>query len=132
MEQASKQNFYGYNKDLQPLANNLRKTMTKAEAALWKYVLRAGSMMGYQFRRQRPVLDYIADFMCKELTLIIEVDGSIHRDAEVAANDLKRQEALEAAGFTILRFSNEEVLERLTEVRLQIEDWIDQYAGSQL
>ena len=53
-----------YNKNLQPHANRLRKEMTKAEACLWKYVLRAGEMKGFQFRRQRPVLNYIADFMC--------------------------------------------------------------------
>jgi very-short-patch-repair endonuclease len=51
-----------YNKNLQPFANRLRKEMTKAEACLWKYVLRAGKMKGFQFRRQRPVLNYIADF----------------------------------------------------------------------
>jgi very-short-patch-repair endonuclease len=50
-------NNYAYNKNLQPLANNLRKNMTKAEAALWKYVLRARGMKGYQFRRQRPALN---------------------------------------------------------------------------
>jgi very-short-patch-repair endonuclease len=71
---AGKDNFHGYNKNLQPFANKLRKTMTKAEACLWKYVLRAGIMKGYQFRRQRPVLTFIADFMCKELMLVIEVD----------------------------------------------------------
>jgi very-short-patch-repair endonuclease len=51
-----------YNNNLQPNANRLRKEMTKAEACLWKYVLRAGKMKGFQFRRQRPVLNYIADF----------------------------------------------------------------------
>ena len=60
-----------YNKNLQPYANRLRKEMTKAEACLWKYVLRAGKMKGYQFRRQRPVLHYIADFMFKELMLVV-------------------------------------------------------------
>lgn len=54
-----------YNKNLQPNANRLRKEMTKAEACLWKYVLRARKMKGFQFKRQRPVLIYIADFMCK-------------------------------------------------------------------
>jgi len=72
-----------YNKNLQPNANRLRKEMTKAEACLWKYVLHAGKMKGFQFRRQRPVLIYIADFMCKELMLIVEVDGSIHQLEEV-------------------------------------------------
>jgi very-short-patch-repair endonuclease len=67
-----------YNKRLQFNANTLRKEMTKAEACLWKFVLRAGMMKGYSFRRQRPVLNYIADFMCKELMLVIEVDGLTH------------------------------------------------------
>lgn len=67
-----------YNKDLQPFAKDLRSDMTKAEACLWKYVLKARMIKGYQFRRQRPVLNYIADFMCKELILIIEVDGITH------------------------------------------------------
>ena len=77
---------HNYNKNLQPYANRLRKEMTKAEACLWKYVLRAGTMKGFQFRRQRPVLNYIADFMCKELMLIIEVDGITHHFEEVIKN----------------------------------------------
>jgi very-short-patch-repair endonuclease len=60
-------NHFGYNNLLQPFANDLRKDMTKAEACLWKYALKAGKMKGYQFRRQRPVLIYIADFMCMPL-----------------------------------------------------------------
>jgi very-short-patch-repair endonuclease len=51
---ADKSNFFGYNKRLQPFANTLRKEMTNAEACLWKYVLQARQMKGYQFRRQRP------------------------------------------------------------------------------
>ncbi len=114
-----------YNKGLQPNANRLRKEMTKAEACLWKYVLRAGKMKGFQFRRQRPVLIYIADFMCKELMLIIEVDGSIHQLEEINKNDVKRQKALEEAGFTVLRFTNEEVLENINSVYSYLEDWIE-------
>ncbi len=78
--------------------------MTKAEACLWKFVLGAKQMMGYQFRRQRPVLNYIADFMCKELNLIIEVDGITHQWEGVADNDLIREEKLTSVGFYILRF----------------------------
>jgi len=73
-----KRNYYLYNRDIQPYANGLRKSMTKAEACLWKYVLRARGLKGYPFRRQRPVLNYIVDFFCKELSLIIEVDGITH------------------------------------------------------
>ena len=122
-------NNHYYNKNLQPNANRLRKDMTKAEACLWKYVLRAGTMKGYQFRRQRPVLRYIADFICKELMLVIEVDGSIHQLEEVAKNDAERQKALEEAGFTVLRFTNEEVLENINAVYGFLEDWIEKKVG---
>ena len=81
----NKNNLY-YNKALQPQANELRKNMTKAEACLWKFVLKAKKLRGYQFRRQRPVLNYIADFMCKELMLIIEVDGYTHTLEETIKN----------------------------------------------
>lgn len=113
-----------YNKNLQPNANRLRKEMTKAEACLWKYVLRAGKMKGYGFRRQRPVLNYIADFMCKELMLIVEVDGSIHELEEIRKNDEQRQKALEEAGFTVLRFTNNEVLTNIQWVHSCLEEWI--------
>lgn len=120
-----------YNKNLQPYANRLRKEMTKAEACLWKYVLRASKLKGYPFRRQRPVLNYIADFMCKPLMLIIEVDGSIHELEEVRKNDEQRQKALEEAGFTVLRFTNEEVLTNIVWVQSFLEEWIEKKTGSQ-
>ena len=76
-----------YNKNLQPNAHRLRNEITKAEACLWKYVLRAGKMKGFQIRRQRPVLNYSADFMCKELMLVVEVDGLTHHFEEVIKKD---------------------------------------------
>ena len=119
---ASSSNNYRYTKYLKPYAQNLRINMTKAEACLWKYVLKAGEMKGFTFRRQRPVLKYIADFMCKELMLIIEVDGITHSDPEVAANDIIRQQALEDAGFVVIRFTDEEVLHHINAVYLEIEE----------
>ncbi len=110
MQEANKNNLWHYNKEWQPLTHELRTSMTKAEACLWKYVLRAGMMKGYTFRRQRSVLKYIADFMCKELMLIIEVDGMSHDDENVLMKDAKRQAELEAAGFTVLRFSDYDIL----------------------
>ncbi len=124
-------NHHFYNRRLQPVANKLRNNATKAEACLWKYVLRAGMMKGYSFRRQRCVSDYVVDFMCKPLWLIIEVDGGIHNDAEVSANDLVRQQNLEGLGFTFLRFSNAEVLQHSEDVRSRIADWIDDYEWRQ-
>jgi very-short-patch-repair endonuclease len=113
-----------YNKDLRPYANKLRKEMTKAEACLWKYVLKAKQLNGYQFRRQRPVLNYIADFMCLELKLIIEVDGITHHWEETILKDRKKQNDLEVAGFTVLRFTDDEVLNDIKAVQASLEDWI--------
>src|SRR6266487_2064222 len=125
MEQAGKQNFWAYNKNLQPFANDLRKRMTKAEACLWKYVLSASKMKGCGFRRQRPIMNYIADFMCKELMLVIEVDGSSHWNDEAKKNDEQREEVLQLAGFTVLNFTDEEVLNNLTRVQEKIMHWIE-------
>lgn len=78
--------------------------------------------MGFTFRRQRPVLDYIADFMCKELMLIIEVDGVTHSYEEVVKRDHEKQDRLEQAGFSVLRFSDEAVLTQINRVARAIED----------
>ena len=121
---AVKDNLCSYNKSLQPFANKLRKEMTKAEACLWKYVLRAGQMNGYQFRRQRPVLTYIADFMCKELRLVIEVDGITH-DTKLE-KDERRTDELRRAGFNVFRFTDEEVLTNIQGVTREIERIINE------
>ena len=95
------------------------------EACLWKYVLRARQLKSYQFRRQRPVLNYIADFMCKELMLIIEADGLSHQWEENIVKDKKRQIDLEAAGFTVLRFTDNDILTNIHIVRSTLEEWIE-------
>ena len=98
--------------------------MTKSEACIWKYLLSNRKMKGYPFRRQRPVLNYIADFMCIELMLIIEIDGITHDDPAAYLKDQKRDRDLEAIGFTVLRFSGWEVLKRIDDVAIMIGDWI--------
>jgi very-short-patch-repair endonuclease len=113
-----------YNKTFRPFADSNRSHMTKAEACLWKYVLSGRKMCGYQFRRQRPVLNYIADFMCKELMLIIEVDGITHQFDEIARNDKIREETLISMGFTVIRFDDNDVLTAINGVYNKIEDFI--------
>lgn len=115
---------YGYNRRLKANARVLRKNMTMAEACLWKYALKAGRMKGFTFRRLRPVLDYIADFMCKELYLIIEVDGITHSHETIAYKDVNRQADLEKAGFTVIQFTDEEVLNSISSVYAVIEDLV--------
>ena len=83
-------------------------------------------MKGYTFNRQRPVLKYIADFLCKELFLIIEVDGITHDDEKVMNKDMRRQLALENAGFIVIRFSDNEILHHIRGVRETIEDVVDE------
>jgi very-short-patch-repair endonuclease len=124
---ASKDNFFCYNSKLQPYANSLRKTMTKAEACLWKYLLRGRQMKGYGFRRQRPINNFIADFMCKDLMLVIEVDGNSHHYEEVIQKDRIKQSTLEELGFKVLRFTDEEILKNLNAVSEIIGSWIEQF-----
>ncbi len=97
---------------------------------MWKYVLSGRRIKGYQFRRQRPVLNYIADFMCPELMLIIEIDGITHDDEIAVLKDKKRDLDLEAIGFTVLRFSSWEVLNRIPEVGCMVLKWIEENTGT--
>jgi len=114
-----------YNKRLKRFANRLRKDSTKGEIRLWAELLRAGNMLGYKFNRQRPVLKYIADFMCKELKLIIEVDGYSHWNEKQFFRDQVRQKELEEHGYTLLRFSEKEVIQDLRNVESVIVSWIE-------
>jgi len=85
---------------------------------LWKKVLRARGMEGYQFNRQFPIGNFIVDFICRKLNLIIEVDGSSHLHKGEA--DRKRQDFLEDLGYTVVRFTEKEVVFRIDEVSVEI------------
>ena len=110
---------------LKKFASQLRNEMTKSECCLWKFILSSRQMKGYTFNRQRPVLDYIADFMCKELKIIIELDGITHHDEKVQLKDANKDKALEKVGFTVLRFEDVQVLNRLNTVKEAIEECIE-------
>ena len=79
---------------------------------------------GIKFRRQHPIADYIADFICLERKLIIEVDGKYHESPEQKAHDELRTHDLEAYGYTILRFTNEDVTYHLQTVINHIKDYV--------
>ncbi len=95
-------------KELRKKARNLRNKMTKAEIILWSR-LRSRQISGHKFRRQQPIFDYIVDFYCHELKLIIEADGEIHFLREIQDADKKRDRLLKRNGYNILRFSNFEI-----------------------
>ena len=88
-------------------ARILRLNQTEAEQRLW-YYLRAHRFMGLKFKRQKPLGNYIVDFICLSPQLIIEIDGSQH--AEQADYDQYRDTWLREQGFLVLRFWNNEVL----------------------
>ena len=90
-------------------AKENRKHQTEAEAALWE-VLRA-NQLGEKFRRQHVIGDFIVDFVALNSKLVIEVDGAYHNNAEQMEADKLRSDFLNEAGFKVLRFTNEQVLQ---------------------
>ncbi len=94
------------NKNLIPLAKNLRKNMTKEEKHLWYDYLRNYPI---RFMRQKVLGRYIVDFYCAKAKLVIELDGSQHYEDKSIAEDNKRTEFLSAYGLSVIRISNLEV-----------------------
>ena len=113
-----------YNPVLRDLARNLRKESTLSEILLWKEI-KTKQILGYQFHRQVPIDNYIADFFCHELFLAIEIDGISHALKETY--DEKRQQRLESLGVRFLRFDDLEVKFQMESVLSRIKEWINAY-----
>jgi very-short-patch-repair endonuclease len=96
-------------------AKQLRRAMTRAETLLWRH-LKANRMDGIGFRRQTPIGNYIADFVCFSSKLIIELDGESHDFEERQKSDQRRDAFFVAEGFQVLRFTNEQVMSSLEGV----------------
>ncbi|HLP50054.1 MAG TPA: endonuclease domain-containing protein [Chitinophagales bacterium] len=101
------------------MARRLRKESTPGERKLWKEVLSNAKMLGYKFSRQRAIDNYIVDFFCKELMLVIEIDGLNH-DHKLA-EDKKRDERLEVLGYKTLRITHYMVMTDIVNVARMIE-----------
>ena len=114
--------FAGANKLLFARAGLLRKQQTFAEELLWHYL--RTKPLGFKFRRQHAYANYILDFYCHALKLVIEVDGSIHELEEIRQNDQTRQEHLEADNLTVIRFTNGEIRLNKEEVINKIEAYL--------
>lgn len=104
-----------YNKNLKQPARDLRNNMTDAELLLWSK-LRRKQILGLQFYRQKPILNYIVDFYCASASLVIECDGSQHYTNEGLEADRIRDEALTQLGLKVLRFDNRQVLGEIDAV----------------
>ncbi len=116
--------FIPYNTELKEFSRQLRINSTLGEVMLWK-MLRGAQMMGYTFNRQKPLGNYIVDFYCKSLNLVIEIDGGSHHFDEVIVKDGIRQEVLEGMGLHLLRFTEQRVRFELPYVVLDIQRHIE-------
>lgn len=118
-----------YNPKLKQLARKLRNESTLSEILLWEE-LKTRKMLGYKFLRQKPIGNYIVDFYCSDLKLVIEIDGDTHTE-DTFEKDMIRQKWLESMGMTVLRFCDLEVKKDMDNVLMAIEGWIRSYEESE-
>jgi very-short-patch-repair endonuclease len=110
-----KQNKMHNHKHLEERRKELRKSLTPAEATLWKSLQRK-QLKNRKFRRQHSIKNFIVDFYCASEKLIVELDGAVHLDFAQQNYDYERTLVLEDLGFKIVRFENKLIFENLPEV----------------
>jgi very-short-patch-repair endonuclease len=104
-----------YNPKLKDLARKLRNDSTLGEVLLWKE-LKSKQYFEYDFHRQKPLLNYIVDFYCSELNLVIEIDGHYHNHEEKVEIDQLRDQELAKYNLTVIRFSENEIRKDIVNV----------------
>ncbi|GAB5464714.1 MAG: DUF559 domain-containing protein [Candidatus Kapaibacteriales bacterium] len=109
-----------YHPNLKERAQELRLSSTFAEKSLWKHVL-SKKKTGYGFKRQRPIGHFIADFICQDLKLVIELDGKSHHHPERYKMDKTRDEYLSDVGLKVIRINNDDVIINLEGVAKYID-----------
>ncbi len=98
-----------------PNAHKLRKDMPSAEQRLW-YFIRRKQLGGFRFRRQHTIAPYIADFVCIEAKLVVELDGEQHGLDGAPEHDERRNAFMESEGWAVVRFWNNEVYDNIDDV----------------
>ena len=101
------QNHLPYNPQLKQYSRQLRLHGEMSEAMLWKHL--QAKKTGYVFNRQKPILNYIADFYCKELDLVIEIDGKSHFSEESQEKDKERDRQMAVLGLRVIRVSDKDI-----------------------
>lgn len=96
-----------YNPNLKQRSRNLRNDCQLSEKMLWNQL--KGKQTGYTFNRQKPILNYIADFYCKELDLVIEIDGVSHFNKEAQEYDMERDRQMQVLSLNVIRVLDSEV-----------------------
>ena len=112
--------FYNAKPHIFEKAKALRNNLTEAELKLWEY-LKGKKILGLRFRPQHPVDIFIADFYCHPIKLVIEVDGGIHKTKDQIEYDIGRTGELNYWGIEVIRFTNEEIENNISNVIKRIE-----------
>ena len=115
-----------YNPALKELARELRNNMTFAEKATWR-MLNGKQYKGYDFHRQKPIGEFIADFYCYDLRLVIEIDGITHLDKDVIKKDRIKSQYFNSIGLNILRFTDDLVLGNWMMVEKELIRYIKEF-----
>jgi very-short-patch-repair endonuclease len=109
---------------VQILTYGLKKKMSEAEANLWNNLLKDGKMLGYSFDRRIEVLDHNAAFLCLDLRLIVEIDSNPAPEKDEQRKTAEREFLFRLGGYTVLRFTEAEILTNIEKVRSMIKEWI--------
>ena len=117
-------------RELMARARELRHDATSAEQVLWE-CLRGRKVAGRKFRRQHPIGRFVADFFCDDARLIIEVDGTIHQEPTQQERDAARECILRESTLTVLRFTNDDVLDHTDQVVQTIATFLAAHAHEQ-
>ena len=102
--------YYGAKPELFSIAKKLRAKQTQTESKLWARI-RNKQLLGYKFRRQHPINNYIADFYCHSLKYVIELDGKYHSSKTQNLYDIFRDEDMSEFGILVLRIKDHDILD---------------------
>ena len=110
------------------VARNLRKKQTPQEEKLWN-ILRNRQILDFKFKRQYPIGNFIVDFVCREIKLVIEIDGGQHNTQKGILYDKERSEYLQSVGYKVLRFWNNEIDDNIEGVYQKIFEYLSSLTG---
>lgn len=119
--------FIPYKSNLKAKARELRKNSTPAERKFWLVWKQTEQYQEHTLTRQKPLDNYIADFYCAKLKLVIEIDGASHYTPEAKEYDARRTQVLQKYGLNILRFTNTEVEENIEGVMERVFSYIEDF-----
>jgi very-short-patch-repair endonuclease len=117
--------YFGAKPDIFKKAKELRRYENEAKKVLWSKLSR-NQMLRLQFRRQHPINNFIVDYYCAKIKLVIEVDGNIHELPENKIYDIGRNQILNDFGITVIRFSNDQIIYDIKNVIKSIEETVKQ------